>query len=182
MAILESVRELASKLGAETNGRDITDQINKINKHLDETALGGRDIADAVRTYSKNASGGGGGGETFEVKIEYNGDNEVITVNKTYQQIKSEIDLGKTISGTLRIIANSQEFSVNLSNSYIKDFYNGTKAASDAIFIVSEPFLFDYSRDPAYTEECSSINSVAITPDDKIWTSMISMWAPSQET
>lgn len=62
MAILESVRELASKLGAETNGRDITDQINKINKHLDETALGGRDIAEAVKTYSKNASGGGGGG------------------------------------------------------------------------------------------------------------------------
>lgn len=32
MAILESVKELASKLGAETNGRDITDQLNKINK------------------------------------------------------------------------------------------------------------------------------------------------------
>jgi hypothetical protein len=62
MAILESVRELASKLGAETNGRDITDQLNKINKHLDETALGGRDIAEAVRTYSENAGGGGGVG------------------------------------------------------------------------------------------------------------------------
>lgn len=34
MAILESVKELASKLGAETNGRDITDQLNKINKQL----------------------------------------------------------------------------------------------------------------------------------------------------
>ena len=57
MAILESVKKLAEKLGAETNGRDITDQLNKINKHLDETALGGRDIAEAVKTYSENAGG-----------------------------------------------------------------------------------------------------------------------------
>lgn len=67
MAILESVKELASKLGAETNGRDITDQLNKINKHLDKTALSGRDIAKAVKTYSENASGGGGGFNTLGV-------------------------------------------------------------------------------------------------------------------
>lgn len=84
MAILESVRELASKLGAETNGRDITDQINKINKHLDETALGGRDIAEAVRTYSMNASGGGGG-ETFEVILN-SSDGETFTPNKTFAE------------------------------------------------------------------------------------------------
>lgn len=52
MAILESVKELASKLGAETNGRDITDQLNKINKHLDQTALSGRDIAEAVSKFA----------------------------------------------------------------------------------------------------------------------------------
>lgn len=52
MAILESVKKLAEKLGAETNGRDITDQLNKINKHLDETSLGGRDIAEAVKKLS----------------------------------------------------------------------------------------------------------------------------------
>ena len=59
MAILDSVKELASKLGAETSGRDITEQINLINKKLDETSSSGRDIAEAVRTYSENAGGGG---------------------------------------------------------------------------------------------------------------------------
>ena len=86
MAILESVRELASKLGAETNGRDITDQLNKINKHLDETALSGRDIAEAVKTYSKNASGGGGGGETFEVNVTFNEETEKLEADKTLTQ------------------------------------------------------------------------------------------------
>lgn len=62
MAILDSVKELASKLGAETSGRDITEQINLINKKLDETSSSGRDIAEAVRTYSENAGGGGGVG------------------------------------------------------------------------------------------------------------------------
>ena len=57
MAILDSVKELASKLGAETNGRDITDQLNKINKHLDKAALSGRDIAEALKTYAENAGG-----------------------------------------------------------------------------------------------------------------------------
>lgn len=94
MAILESVRELASKLGAETNGRDITDQINKINKHLDETALGGRDIADAVRTYSKNASGGGGGGETFVVNIV---DYETYEVSKTLTESLAAFNSNKRV-------------------------------------------------------------------------------------
>ena len=73
MAILDSVKELASKLGAETNGRDITDQLNKINKHLDETALSGRDIAEAVKTYSENA-GGSVTITTLHTRIRENGD------------------------------------------------------------------------------------------------------------
>lgn len=71
MAILESVRKLAEKLGAETNGRDITDQINKINKHLDETALGGRDIAEAVSKFADVDSGGSGGGGISSSYITY---------------------------------------------------------------------------------------------------------------
>lgn len=97
MAILESVKELASKLGAETNGRDITDQLNKINKHLDETALSGRDIAEAVKTYSKNASGGGGGGETFEVTIDF----AQYTADKTFLQIQSAILAGDMVKFTV---------------------------------------------------------------------------------
>ena len=52
MAILESVRKLAEKLGADTNGRDIADQLNIINKHLDNTQPGSRDIAEAVKKFS----------------------------------------------------------------------------------------------------------------------------------
>lgn len=55
MAILESVRKLAEKLGADTNGRDITDQLNKINKHLDST--GSRDIAEAVSKFADKEDG-----------------------------------------------------------------------------------------------------------------------------
>lgn len=103
MAILESVKELASKLGAETNGRDITDQLNKINKHLDETALSGRDIAEAVKTYSENASGGGGGGETFEVDMTIvtssleQGTSGTFTTSKTIQETIDAIKAGKQI-------------------------------------------------------------------------------------
>lgn len=108
MAILESVRELASKLGAETNGRDITDQINKINKHLDETALGGRDIADAVRTYSKNASGGGGGGETFEVEMTFTAESMesqtgTAAVSKTLAEAIDAIDSGNNLVFTVNV-------------------------------------------------------------------------------
>lgn len=49
MAILESVRELASKLGADTNGRTIADQINMINRHLEADTA--NDIAGAVKEY-----------------------------------------------------------------------------------------------------------------------------------
>ena len=55
MAILESVRKLAEKLGAETNGRDITDQLNIINRHLDST--GSRDIAEAVSKFADKEDG-----------------------------------------------------------------------------------------------------------------------------
>lgn len=96
MAILESVRELASKLGAETNGRDITDQLNKINKHLDEAAHSGRDIAEAVKTYSENASGGGGGGEIFEV-IFSSSDFVEWTANKSYAETLSAIENGDNV-------------------------------------------------------------------------------------
>lgn len=58
MAILESVRELASKLGADTNGRTIADQINIINQHLEGEC--GNDIAGAVKEYSKKAGSSGG--------------------------------------------------------------------------------------------------------------------------
>lgn len=55
MAILESVKKLAEKLGAETNGRDITDQLNKINKHLD--SAGSSNIAEAVSKFADKEDG-----------------------------------------------------------------------------------------------------------------------------
>lgn len=57
MAILESVRKLAEKVGADTNGRDIADQLNIINKHLDNTQPGSRDIAEAVSKFADKEDG-----------------------------------------------------------------------------------------------------------------------------
>jgi len=57
MAIIDSVRKLAEKVGADTNGRDIADQLNIINKHLDNTQPGSRDIAEAVSKFADKEDG-----------------------------------------------------------------------------------------------------------------------------
>lgn len=118
--------------------------------------------------------------ETFEVEIEVilPGDSVTVTVNKTYQQIKSEIDLGKTISGILRATINSLESSGEISISYVKDFYYGTKIASDAIFIVTEPFLVNLSSE----NKMNLIIPVVITPDNKVWITLTDDWVSNSET
>lgn len=55
MAIIDSVKKLASKVGADTNGRTIAEQINNINRHLDST--GSRDIAEAVSKFADKEDG-----------------------------------------------------------------------------------------------------------------------------
>jgi hypothetical protein len=72
MAIIDSVRKLAEKVGADTNGRDIADQLNIINKHLDNTQPGSRDIAEAVSKFADKEDGTA----TFTTKT--------ITENGTY--------------------------------------------------------------------------------------------------
>jgi hypothetical protein len=57
MAIIDSLRKLAEKVGADTNGRDIADQLNIINKHLDNTQPGSRDIAEAVSKFADKEDG-----------------------------------------------------------------------------------------------------------------------------
>ena len=69
MAILESVKKLASKVGADTNGRTIAEQINNINRHLDST--GSRDIAEAVGKFADVESGGSTGGGISPSYITY---------------------------------------------------------------------------------------------------------------
>lgn len=118
--------------------------------------------------------------ETFEVEIEVTVtvDDTVVTVDKTYQQIKSEIDLGKTISGTLNVTLNSLESSGELSISYVEDFYYETKVASDAIFIVTEPFQLNINSE----KKISALVTVIITPDNKLWASMTNDWITNSET
>ena len=57
MAIIDSVRKLAEKVGADTNGRTIADQLNIINKKLDNTQPGSRDIAEAVSKFADKEDG-----------------------------------------------------------------------------------------------------------------------------
>lgn len=59
--ILDSTKELSKKLGVEAEEQTIKDQIDAINESIDENFGGSVDIAEAVRTYSENAGGGGGG-------------------------------------------------------------------------------------------------------------------------
>lgn len=81
MAILESVKKLAEKLGAETNGRDITDQLNKINKHLD--SAGSSNIAEAVSKFADANSGGSGVGFQL-MNLSMGGQDEDLTRGTTY--------------------------------------------------------------------------------------------------
>ena len=59
--ILDSTKELSKKLGVEAEEQTIKDQIDAINASIDENFDGSVDIAEAVRTYSENAGGGGAG-------------------------------------------------------------------------------------------------------------------------
>jgi hypothetical protein len=101
MAILESVRELASKLGADTNGRTIADQINIINQHLEADTA--NDIAGAVKEYSKKAGSGGGGGETHQVTLTftYEGSSVSFSSSETFSDIVDIIDNGDIIDFTM---------------------------------------------------------------------------------
>ena len=152
MAILESVKELASKLGAETNGRDITDQLNKINKHLDEAALSGRDIAEAVKTYSKNASGGGGGGETFEVDFTANFETGEITANKTYAQALTAIQNNDIIN-----------FTINTPIPYI---YGGCFICSNSVTEKDDMYFILTPNTPSVMDE----DGIIIHNEAIIWT------------
>lgn len=57
MAIIDSVRKLAEKVGADTNGRTIADQLNIINQKLDNTQPGSRDISEAVSKFADKEDG-----------------------------------------------------------------------------------------------------------------------------
>lgn len=88
------------------------------------------------------------------------------------------MDLGKTITGTFKETYDSAVLtSGELSNSYIKDFYgnSSTKEASDAIFIVTEPFFTPDDR-------VSSIASFVITPDNKVFYTIATSWGSNPET
>lgn len=160
MAILDSVKELASKLGAETNGRDITDQINKINKHLDETALGGRDIAEAVRTYSKHASGGGGGEDFTEIVTyaPYIYSGKVIGYCTRF--------LKNDENGVYSVVNGTDNFSNFVCLNPLKKFiYSGVVPRAQIVFTPSANFDGFYKGD---TKLAVTEDSDEITPNDGV--------------
>ena len=128
MAILDSVRKLAEKVGAETNGRDITDQINKINKHLDETALGGRDIAEAVSKFADVESGG----------VEFNKIN-VIVPRTSYH-----VDVINNTDST--IVETKDEYSQCTFVNPLKKFTCGESAGLKIVFTPTNDYDGFYKR------------------------------------
>lgn len=91
--ILESTKELSKKLGVEAEEQTIKDQLDAINKSIDENFGGSVDIAEAVRTYSENASGGGGG-ETFEVEIDFDSNTQKLVANRTIEDVVAAYNQG----------------------------------------------------------------------------------------
>lgn len=75
MSIIDSVRKLAEKVGADTNGRTIADQLNIINKKLDDTQPGSRDIAEAISKFADKEDG-------TAILV-----TKTITENKTYKAV-----------------------------------------------------------------------------------------------
>jgi hypothetical protein len=126
MAILESVRELASKLGADTNGRTIADQINIINQHLEADTA--NDIAGAVKEYSKKAGSGGGGGETFEVNGTANEDDMTATVDKTLAEALEAFQAGKNV--IFKIVVEGRTYTTFAAT----PIYNSTMTGYDSLF------------------------------------------------
>jgi hypothetical protein len=137
MAIIDSVRKLAEKVGADTNGRTIADQLNIINQKLDNTQPGSRDIAEAVSKFAEKEDGTA----TFTTKtITENGtyaasDDGVngyssvsVDVGMNYNRIITRIPISETVStsvgivnpsdsnGTFNVVASTSGQLYNVSN------------------------------------------------------------------
>ena len=82
--ILDSTKELSKKLGVEAEEQTIKDQIDAINESIDENFGGSVDIAEAVRTYSENAGGGGDGGFTKISTLQGTGSRQQPNASKLF--------------------------------------------------------------------------------------------------
>lgn len=132
MAIIDSVRKLAEKVGADTNGRTIADQLNIINQKLDNTQPGSRDISEAVSKFADKEDG-------TAILI-----TKTITENKTYKA--SDEGASGYSSVTVNVAAPTPEtFEVELTL---------TTDYSDA----QNP-IFRFTSNKTYSEVMSAINS-----------------------
>lgn len=152
MAILESVRKLAEKLGADTNGRDIADQLNIINKHLDETSLGGRDIAEAVTNLSA-------------AMPEYEPEYDLLTeepldwntnyFNYFYKDDDTYVPVGKVDKYDLTL-SEPEDWATNYSDYYIES--EGTYTPVSAV--PSENLVSFYKSDAAINADGSELQGI----------------------
>ena len=134
MAILESVKKLASKVGADTNGRTIAEQINNINRHLDST--GSRDIAEAVNKFADKEDG-------TAILI-----TKTVTENKTYKATDDGASGYSSVTVNVPSAPVPETFDVTLNIEYIDATsfnFSSSKTLQEALAAHTEGKTLDFT-------------------------------------
>lgn len=98
-----------------------------------DTYVATDDDADGYSKVTVDVAGGGGG-ETFEVEMEFNGSTTTFTSTKNYQQIKNAYDNGDVVDGTFTAILDDNR-QIVCENCYWKEHYiEGIRANTITIF------------------------------------------------
>ena len=139
MPIIDSVRKLAEKVGADTNGRTIADQLNIINQKLDNTQPGSRDISDAVSKFADKEDG-------TAILV-----TKTITENDTY---KAEDDGASGYSSvTVNVPSGSSVMEVNIETNDDTGTYTPDKTFNEVLTEISNggvvKFLFYKTETPS---------------------------------
>ena len=139
MPIIDSVRKLAEKVGADTNGRTIADQLNIINQKLDNTQPGSRDISDAVSKFADKEDG-------TAILV-----TKTITENDTY---KAEDDGASGYSSvTVNVPSGSSVMEVNIETNDDTGTYTPDKTFNEVLTEISNggevKFLFYKTGTPS---------------------------------
>lgn len=138
MAIIDSVRKLAEKVGADTNGRTIADQLNIINQKLDNTQPGSRDIAEAVSKFADKEDGTA----TFMTKN--------ITENNTYNAADDGVSgyssVTVNVASNFNILKTMKPYGTDLTPVYIRSsdgIYNFNNYPTDmsSSFVLIDPVI-----------------------------------------
>lgn len=138
MAIIDSVRKLAEKVGADTNGRTIADQLNIINQKLDNTQPGSRDISEAVSKFADKEDG-------TAILV-----TKTVTENKTYKA--SDDGASGYSSVTVNVAAPTPEtFEVEFIIDSVTGGLSATKTYAQTLTAIQNNNIIDFTLDAPFS-------------------------------